>query len=258
MNQERDAMTRLDGKVAIVTGAGQGVGRGIALALAAEGARVVVAGRTLDKVERVAKEIAERGGSALPVRCDVMVRANVDALVATTVGEYGTLDILVNNAQSSSQGRLETITEADIERNLGSGPIATLWCMQACLPHLKQRGGTIINLGSSTAVQGDPGFGAYAMAKEAIRGLTKVAAREWGRYGITVNVICPAADSPSSEAFFAAHPEHRARIEREIPLGWFGRAEEDIGRACVALASDDLGYLTGATLMLDGGRCILR
>jgi 2-hydroxycyclohexanecarboxyl-CoA dehydrogenase len=251
-------MTRLDDKVAIVTGAGQGVGRGIALALAAEGARVAVAGRTLGKVERVAKEIAERGGSALPVRCDVSVHADVDALVATTVGEYGTIDILVNNAQSSSQGRLENITDADIERNLGSGPIATLWCMQACLPHLKQRGGTIINLGSSTAVQGDPGFGAYAMAKEAIRGLTKVAAREWGRYGITVNVICPAADSPSSEAFFVAHPEHRARIEREIPLGWFGRAEEDIGRACVALASDDLGYLTGATLMLDGGRCILR
>jgi 2-hydroxycyclohexanecarboxyl-CoA dehydrogenase len=251
-------MTRLDGKVAIVTGAGQGVGRGIALALAADGARVVVAGRTLDKVERVAKEIAERGDSALPVRCDVSVRADIDALVATTVGEYGTIDILVNNAQSSSQGRLETITEADIGRNLGSGPIAALWCMQACLPHLKKHGGTVINLGSSTGVLGDPGFGAYAMAKEAIRGLTKVAAREWGRYGITVNVICPAAASPASEAFFEAHPEHRARIEREIPLGWFGRAEEDIGRACVALASDDLGYLTGATLMLDGGRCILR
>ena len=85
-----------------------------------------------------------------------------------------------------------------------------------------------------------------------------MAAREWGRYGITVNVICPAAESPASDAFFSAHPEHLARIERETPLGRFGRSEEDIGRACVALASDDLGYLTGATLMLDGGRCILR
>ena len=80
--------------------------------------------------------------------------------------------------------------------------------MQACLPYLKDRGGTIINLGSSTGVQGDPGFGAYAMAKEAIRGLTKVAAHQWGRHGITVNVICPAAESPASEAFFEAHPEH--------------------------------------------------
>ena len=251
-------MLRLDEKVAIVTGAGQGVGRGIALALATEGARVVVAGRTFDKVERVAKEIAERGGTALPVRCDVTVRTDVDELVATAVEAYGTVDILVNNAQSSSQGRVENITEADISRNLASGPIATLWCMQACLPHLKEHGGTIINLGSSTAVQGDPGFGAYAMAKEAIRGLSKVAAREWGRYGITVNVICPAADSPASEAFFAAHPEHLERFERETPLGRFGRSEEDIGRACVALAGDDLSYLTGATLMLDGGRCILR
>ena len=251
-------MLRLDGKVAIVTGAGQGVGRGIALALATEGARVVAAGRTLDKVERVAKEIAERGGTALPVRCDVTVRSDVDELVATAVDAYGAVDILVNNAQSSSQGRVENISETDISRNLASGPIATLWCMQACLPYLKEHGGTVINLGSSTAVQGDPGFGAYAMAKEAIRGLSKVAAREWGRYGITVNVICPAADSPASEAFFAAHPEHLERFERETPLGRFGRSEADIGRACVALAGDDLTYLTGATLMLDGGRCILR
>ena len=249
---------RLDDKVAIVTGAGQGVGRGIALALATAGARVVVAGRTFDKVEGVAKEIADRGGTALPVRCDVTVRSEVDELVASAVNAYGTVDILVNNAQSSSQSRLENVTDEDLERNFGSGPIASLWCMQACLPHLKARGGTIINLGSSTGVLGDPGFGAYAMAKEAIRGLTKVAAREWGRYGITVNVICPAAASPASEAFFEAHPEHLARIEKETPLGRFGRSEEDIGRACVALAGDDLSYLTGATLMLDGGRCILR
>ena len=251
-------MARLDDKVAIVTGAGQGVGRGIALALAAQGARVLVAGRTFDKVERVAKEISDRGGSALAVRCDVTARADVEGLVASAVDAYGTVDVLVNNAQSSSQGRLENITEADVERNFGSGPIAALWCMQACLPHLKKRGGTIINLGSSTGVLGDPGFGVYAMAKEAIRGLTKVAAREWGRHGITVNVICPAAASPASEAFFEAHPEHSTRVERETPLGRFGRSEEDIGRACVALASDDLSYLTGATLMLDGGRCILR
>jgi 2-hydroxycyclohexanecarboxyl-CoA dehydrogenase len=251
-------MPRLDNKVAIVTGSGQGVGRGIALALATEGARAVLAGRTLDKVERVAKEIAERGGTALPLRCDVTVRGEVDALVAAAIDAYGTVDILVNNAQSSTQGRVENITEADITRNLESGPVATLWCMQACLPYLKEHGGAIINLGSSTAVQGDPGFGAYAMAKEAIRGLSKVAAREWGRFGITVNVICPAADSPASDAFFAANPERLERFERETPLGRFGRSEEDIGRACVALASGDLSYLTGATLMLDGGRCILR
>ena len=251
-------MNRLDGQVAIVTGAGQGVGRGIALALATAGARVVVAGRTLDKLEGVAKEIADRGGTALPVRCDVTVRGDVGELIAMAVAEYAAVNILVNNAQSSSQGRVESITADDVTRNLGSGPIATLWCMQACLPHLKEHGGTIINLGSSTAVQGDPGFGAYAMAKEAIRGLSKVAAREWGQYGIRVNVICPAAASPASDAFFIAHPDHLERFEQETPLGRFGRAEEDIGRACVALASGDLAYLTGATLMLDGGRCILR
>ena len=147
-------------------------------------------------------------------------RGDIEALVDTTADSFGTVDILVNNAQSSTQGRIETITDADVARTMESGPIATLRCMQACLPHMRQHGGVIINLGSSTAVQGDTGFGAYAMAKEAIRGLTKVAAHEWGRYGITVNVVCPAADSPASEAFFAAP----SGAPRALPAGVTSRA----------------------------------
>jgi NAD(P)-dependent dehydrogenase (short-subunit alcohol dehydrogenase family) len=250
-------MGRLDGKVAIVTGAGQGVGRGIALALAREGAAVTVAGRTLEKVERTAKDIADADGRALPLRADVSERHDVDAMVAATVEAFGTVDILVNNAQSSGQGPLETLAADDVQRDFSTGPLATLYCMQACLPYLKQHGGTIINLGSSAAVLGNPTFGAYAMAKEAIRGLTKVAAREWGQHGITVNVICPMSDSPASDTFLESHPEHLERILKETPLGRMGSSEDDIGGACVALATD-LGYLTGATLMLDGGRCILR
>jgi len=248
----------LDGKVAIVTGGGQGVGEGIALALAGAGAATVVAGRTLAKVERVAKAIAEAGGTALAVRADVAERAAVDTMVAATVDAFGTVDILVNNAQSTGQQPLDEVTYDDVWTNFSTGPLASLYCMQACLPYLKRRGGTIINLGSTAALMANPTFGAYTIAKEGVRGLTKVAAREWGQYGITVNVICPMANSPASDDFLTRHPEHHDRLIREMPLGRIGDPSTDIGGACVALASSELGYLTGSTLILDGGRCVVR
>ena len=132
--------------------------------------------------------------------------------------------------------------------------MGTLYGMQAALPHLRERGGgAIVNFGSSTAVDGNATFGAYAMAKEAIRGLSRVAAREWGRYNIRVNVIVPNASSPPSEAFAAAHPDRFARIQSMLALRRVGDPEADIGRAVVALVSDDLAYLTADTLMLTGG-----
>ena len=130
--------------------------------------------------------------------------------------------------------------------------------MQACYPHLKARGGgSIVNFGSSTAIQGDVGFAPYVMTKEAIRGLTRVAANEWGRDGIRVNVVCPAGMSPAAEAFRDADPDRFARVLRSIPLGRMGHDIDDIGRAVAALVSDDLRYLTGATLLLDGGRLLV-
>jgi NAD(P)-dependent dehydrogenase (short-subunit alcohol dehydrogenase family) len=246
----------LDGRVAIVTGAGQGIGRGIALALAKEGARVAVVGRTPSKVEAVVDEITGVGGTAIAVTCDVGDRAAVDAMVDTVVAEYGGVDILVNNAQDSVQRVLEETTDEDVERAYRSGPLATFYGMQACLPYLKSRGGSIVNLGSSTALVGAQTFASYAMAKEAIRGLTRVASREWGPYGIRVNTICPAALSPSAEEWAERNPDKFAAVLRNIPLGRMGDAEEDIGRAVAALVSDDLCYLTGATLVLEGGRVI--
>jgi NAD(P)-dependent dehydrogenase (short-subunit alcohol dehydrogenase family) len=245
---------RLGGRVAIVTGAGQGVGEGIARALAAAGAAVVVAGRTAAKVETVAGSITASGGIALAVRADVGQRADVERLVSVAVETFGQVDILVNNAQDSVRKRLEDTTEDDLDRAYRTGPLASFRLMQACLPHLKVRGGSVVNLGSSTALSGDATFGSYAMAKEAIRALTRVGAREWGRYGIRVNTICPASMSPSAEEFGAAHPERWKEIIRQIPLGRMGDPFEDIGRAVVAIVGDDLRYLTGATLMLEGGR----
>ncbi|MGW3966973.1 SDR family NAD(P)-dependent oxidoreductase [Amycolatopsis sp. NPDC005003] len=244
---------RLAGKVALVTGAGQGVGRGTALALAREGACVALAGRTVAKCEAVAAEIDAFGGSSIALACDVTDRAQVEAAIAATAGRFGRLDALVNNAQTSVQRLLAETTPEDVDVCWRSGPLATLHAMQAALPLLRVRGGSIVNFGSSTAIDGNVTFGAYAMAKEAIRGLSRVAAREWGRYGIRVNVVVPNALSPAAEQFSRDEPERFRKLTRAMPLGRMGDPETDIGRAVVALVSDDLAYLTGDTLMLTGG-----
>ena len=245
---------RLEGTVAVVTGAGQGIGRGAALALAKEGAAVALLGRTLDKCDSVATEIVSFGGQARAYRCDVGVRGEVDAVIGKVAEDFGGFDTVVNNAQASVQRLLAETTDADIELAWQSGALGTLYTMQAALPHLRARGGgAIINFGSSTAIEGNTSFGSYAMAKEAIRGLSRVAAREWGQYGIRVNVIVPNALSPAAETFRDEFPDRFERQQLRVPLRRVGDPETDIGRAVVALASDDLSYMTGDTLMLTGG-----
>jgi 2-hydroxycyclohexanecarboxyl-CoA dehydrogenase len=249
----------LEGKVAVVTGAGQGLGRGIALVLAARGAKVVLNGRTGSKLDTVAGEIESAGGHCASVAGDVGSRSDVQATVDRAMERFGGIDILINNAQASTPDiPVLGITDAEIELTFRSGPIGSLYCMQACHPHMKGRGGgSVVNFGSSTAIAGDSGFGGYVMAKEAIRALTRIAAREWGPDGIRVNTICPAAMSPSAAAFAEADPGRFQRVLRGIPLGRFGDPVTDIGRAVAALVSDDMSYLTGATLMLDGGRLLI-
>lgn len=248
---------RLAGRVALITGAGQGIGRGVALAMARQGAQVALAGRTLAKVEKVVEEVRGHGAVALPIGCDVGNREQVDAAVARLIEKFGRLDVVVNNAQSSVQHPLEEISEEDVELCWRSGAMGTFYVMQAAFPHMRERGGAIINFGSTTAVIGDPSFGAYAMAKEAIRGLSRVAAKEWGRYGIRVNVVVPTALSESACEFREANPERFAGYLKQIPLGRMGDPEDDIGRAVASLTTDDMSYLTGATLMLNGGRVLL-
>lgn len=248
----------LEGKVAIVTGAGQGVGRGIALALAAEGCAITLAGRTEEKLIKVAGEIEARGARALPIRCEVGQIQDIEACVEKTVADLGGVQILVNNAQVVPLGSLLDVTEEAFAAGWQTGPLATLRFMRACHPHL-EGDGAIVNLGTGAALRADPvGYGAYTAVKEAIRALTRAAAVEWGPAGIRVNAIIPLAMSPGMEMWVAHRPEEAAAFMATVPLGRGGDCERDIGRAVAMLVGPSGGYITGSTLMLDGGQGFLR
>ncbi|MBY4798500.1 MULTISPECIES: SDR family NAD(P)-dependent oxidoreductase [Burkholderia] len=250
---------KLADKVAIVTGGGQGVGLGIARSLAAEGACLVLTGRTQNKLAQAAEELSALGSKVLVVPGDTRDRANATRTVERAIERFGRVDALVNNAQSSNPGvPLESVNDDDWNDTLESGLYGTLYFMQAVLPRMKAQGrGTIVNFGSRTGIEGLKGFGAYAATKEGIRGLSRVAAREWGAYGITVNVICPAALTPAAEAYLEANPQERTRYLSEIALGRFGDPERDIGRTVAFLCSDDASFITGQTISVDGGQSML-
>lgn len=249
-------MTHLTDKVALITGAGQGVGQGIALALSAVGAKVALAGRTLAKVEASAALVAERGGEALALACNVKDAADLEQTVAATISRFGRLDILVNNAQEVPMGKLEDVTDDAFLAGFTSGPLASFRLMKLARPHMAaQGGGTIINLASSAGIRWDmAGYGAYGAVKQAIRALTRAGAAEWGREGIRVLTIAPHAESPGLKWWVENNPEEAAAFFRTIPLGRIGALEEDIGRAVAALCGPDMAYLTGATIPLDGGQ----
>ena len=242
---------RLAGRNAVVTGGGGGIGKGIARRFAAEGAAVVVAEFDAASGEACAEEIRREGGAARFVQVDVTDRDSVLALMDAA----GPVDILVNNAwQGTGVGRIEAKTDAQFERALRFGVFACQWTMQAALPHMREQGwGRVVNIASLNGVNAHMGSADYNVAKEALRALTRTAAREWARYGICCNIICPAAMAASTRRIMAQQPGMIERIEAANPMGRMGDPEADVAPVAVFLASEDARYLTGNTLFVDGG-----
>lgn len=250
-------MSRLTGKVAFVTGAGQGVGRGIALALAADGAAVAVVGRTAAKLDAVVAEIQARGGRALAVACDIKNPEALAAAVHATVTGLGGLNILVNNAQEVPLGSLDQVSEAAFTAGWDSGPLATFRLMKLCHPHLKGDG-CIVNLASPAAMRWDAsGYGAYGAVKEAIRQLTRAAACEWAKDGIRTNCLLPLAQSPAMDWWTRERPAEAAAFIATVPMQRVGDCEADIGRFVATLCSDDCRYINGQSIAADGGQAYL-
>ena len=245
----------LQGQVAVVTGAGQGVGAGIARALAAAGAAVVVATRRAVTGEPVAESIRAAGHDAVFERCDVADGEDVRAAVAAAVERFGGLDVMVHNAVSPpGPPRPLQHTDSDtIRPQLATSTTGAFHCATAALPHLRRRPGTMILLTSPAGVEGSANLPVYATVKAAQRGILKSLAREWGPIGVRVNAIAPVARTPAMDAAAAANPELEERLVGRTPLGRMGDAAADIGPVAVFLASGSARYITGQTIVTDGG-----
>ena len=258
----------LTGKTVIITGGGRAVlsdgkagsiGYGIANAYAKEGANIVITGRNVNKLNK-AKEELERlyGIKVLALQGDIAAgndnAATAKAVVDETIKEFGRIDVLINNAQASASGvTLADHTTEQFDLAMYSGLYAAFYYMQACYPYIKETQGSVINFASGAGLFGNYGQCAYAAAKEGIRGLSRVAATEWARDNINVNVVCPLAWTAQLEQFKNAYPDAFEKNVHTPPVGRFGDPEQDIGRACVMLAHPDFKYMTGETLTLEGG-----
>lgn len=248
-------MQRLEGRRALVTGGGQGIGKAIALAFAREGASVAVADINAEPAQNTAKEIAALGRVAKAIEADIGIRADCDRVVRESADAIGGIDILVNCAAWAKVGVPIAETDDDLyQRTLDVCMSSVFWTMRAAYPFLKQSGcGSVINFASNAGTEGMPGNAPYAAAKEAIRGFSRSAAREWAKDNIRVNIIRPIAASPSTQQWGEEFPNQRKAAEAGIPLGRFGDCDLDIAPVAVFLASDEARYITAVTLPADGG-----
>lgn len=258
----------LKGKTAIITGAGfaalsdgrcGSIGYGIATAYAKRGANLVITGRNVAKLEK-AKEELERlyGIKVLAISADISEGSDNEKIakgvIDKTIEVFGRIDVLINNAQASASGvSIQDHTTEQFNLAMYSGLYATFYYMKACYPYLKETKGSIINFASGAGLFGNYGQCSYAAAKEAIRGLSRVAATEWAKDGINTNVVCPLAWTAQLENFQNAYPEAFKENVKMPPAGHYGDTELEIGNVCVQLASPDFKYMNGETLTLEGG-----
>ncbi|MEG0912268.1 MAG: SDR family oxidoreductase [Oscillospiraceae bacterium] len=247
----------MDGKVVIITGGGKGggIGYGISTAFAKEGANLVITGRNTAKMDS-AKEELERlyGIQVLPVQADGGIEEQVKNVIDKAVEKFGKINVLINNAQNSASGvMLVDHTKEDFDRAIYSGLYAVFFYMKHAFPYLKETHGSVINFASGAGLFGKPGQSSYAAAKEGIRGLSRVAATEWGEFDVNVNIVCPLVMTDALVKWKEAYPEVYEQTIKGIPMRRFGDPEKDIGRTCVFLASDDAKYISGETITMQGG-----
>ena len=235
---------KMKSKTVIITGGGKGIGFGVATAFAKEGADIVITGR----------QESAYGIRVGYVAGDLGLEETAAKVVAKAIEMTGRLDVLINNAQASKSGvMLADHTKADFDLAIYSGLYATFFMMRAAFPYLKETQGSVINFASGAGLAGRLGQASYAAAKEGIRGLSRVAASEWGEYGINVNVVCPLVETEQLRKWKEEYPDVYAKTIKGVPLGRFGDAEKDIGRTCLFLASEDASYISGETITLQGG-----
>ncbi len=246
---------RLSGKTAIVTGGAGGIGKGIVRAFVKEGATVLVVDINDEAGDALAIELGE---AVRYLGADISVESNSAAIVAAAVETFGQVDVLVNNAHASRQASLLDTTQEMLDLSFNTGFYPTFWLMNAAHPQLAATHGSVINFASGAGINGNISQGSYAAAKEAIRGISRVAANEWARDGVNVNVISPLALTEGVESYIEANPGVEKKLLAGTPMRRFGDPENDIGRVAVFLASEDASYMTGQTLMVDGGGTMLR
>ena len=249
---------RLKDKAVIITGGAGGIGSGMARAMAKEGAKVAIVDLNEEQGNAVAVELQKISPDSMFIKADLTERERLHEIVDTVVEKYGKLDVLVNNAHASRQVNFEDTTQEDMDFSFNTGFYPTFYLMQSAFPHLKESKGSIINFASGAGLEGQKTQTAYAAAKEAIRAISKVAANEWGEHGINVNIISPIAMTPGVEAWSKEHPETFEAIVSKVPMKRWGDPEKDIGPIAVFLASEDSNYMTGQTLMADGGSIQIR
>ena len=244
----------LQGKVAIITGAGRGVAKGVATAFVKAGASVLLVDRDAETGSATEAELRELGGKVLFHHVDLADRAALPGIVDLAVSTFGKLDVLVNAAQASQQLMFNDTTVEAMNFAFDTGFWPTFLLMQKAYPHLVASKGNVVNFASGAGIQGQVTRASYGAAKEAIRAISKVASNEWGGQGIRVNVVCPFANSPGVEQWKQQFPDAYAETIGKVPLRRIGDCETDIGEAVVFIASDHARYITGQTIMIDGGQ----
>ncbi|MGG0891098.1 SDR family NAD(P)-dependent oxidoreductase [Cytobacillus horneckiae] len=251
-------MGKLENRVAVITGGASGIGKGMAAAFVKEGAKVVIIDLNEEQGQKTIKELHEYQPESMFIQANLAEKQKLPGLIEQVIKHYGKLDILVNNAHATKIKPFEEITQEDLDLSFNTGFYPTFYLMQAALPHLKETQGKIINFASGAGINGDTNQASYAAAKEAIRAISRVAANEFGPFGINVNLISPIANSPGVQKWAQEQPEYYQSMLSKIPLRRLGELESDIGRVAVFLASEDADYITGQTIMVDGGATKLR